>query len=42
MTLEVGRCVGPGKGLINDDEGFLVSTDFKCFRKGVWGLEGAQ
>ena len=30
-----------GGGPTNDDEGFLVSADFKCFRKGMWGQEGA-
>ena len=25
-----------GRGPINDDEGFSVSADFKCFRKAVW------
>ena len=32
--------MGPGKGPINDDEGFFVSADFKFFRKGVWDREG--
>ena len=30
--------VGLGRGPNNDDEGFFVSADFKCFRKWVWGL----
>ena len=25
-----------GRGPNNDDEGFFVSADFKCFRKRVW------
>ena len=29
-----------GKGPNNGDERFLVSADFKCFRKGVWGWGG--
>ena len=31
--------MGLGRGPTNDDEGFFVSVDFKCFRKGVgsWG-----
>ena len=33
--------MGPEKGPTNDDEGFFVSADFKCFRKGVLGREGA-
>ena len=28
--------MGPGRGPINDDEGFFVSDEFKCFRRG-WG-----
>ena len=31
-----------GKGPSNDDEGISVSADFKYFREGVWGWEGAQ
>ena len=27
-------------GPTNYDEGFFVSADFKCFRKGVWGWGG--
>ena len=38
----LGRGCGAGKGPTNDDEGFLVSADFKYFRKGVWGWEGAH
>ena len=30
------RGCGAGTGPTNDNEGFYVSTDFKCFRKGVW------
>ena len=26
--------MGLGRGPNNDDEGFFVSADFKCFRKG--------
>ena len=33
---------GAGRGPNNDDEGFIFSVDFKCFRKVVWGWEGAQ
>ena len=29
--------MGLGKGPIIDAEGFFVSADFNCFRKGVWG-----
>ena len=32
--------MGPGKGPINDDEGFFVSSDFNCLRKMVWAWEG--
>ena len=38
MLHEVG--VGPGRGPTDDDDGFSVSADFKCFRKGVWGWGG--
>ena len=31
-----------GRGPTNDGEGFFVSADFKCFRKGMWGREGAH
>ena len=31
----LGRGVGLGKGPTNDGEGFFVSDDFKCFRKGA-------
>ena len=37
ISTVLGRWCGPGRGPINDDEGFFVSADFKCFRKGVWG-----
>ena len=33
--------MGLEKGPTNDDEGFFVSADFKCFRNGVLGREGA-
>ena len=36
----LGRGCGAGRGPNNDDEGFFVSADFKCFRKGVWGWGG--
>ena len=36
----MGLGKGPVKGPINDDEGFFVPADFKCFRKGVWGWGG--
>ena len=29
-----------GRGPNNDGEGFFVSADFKCFRKGVFGWGG--
>ena len=29
------RGCGAGRGPNNDDEGFFVSADFKCFRKGA-------
>ena len=32
--------VGLWKGPSNDGQGFFVSTDFKCFRKEVWGYGG--
>ena len=32
--------MGLGRGPTNDDEGFFVSADFKCFRKKVWGWGG--
>ena len=28
---------GSGRGPTTDDGGFSVSTDFKCFGKGLWG-----
>ena len=31
-----------GRGPTNDDEEFSVSVVFKCFRKGVWGQNGAH
>ena len=34
--------MGPGQGPINEYEGFFVSADFNCFRKGVWAWEGAH
>ena len=42
ISTVLGRGSGPGRGPSNDDKGFLVSDDFNCFRKGVWGWEGAQ
>ena len=36
----LGRFVGLGRGSNNDDEGFFVCADFKCFRKWVWGWGG--
>ena len=33
----LGRGCGAGRGPTNDDEGFIVSVDFKYFRKGAWG-----
>ena len=30
--------MGLGRGATNDDEGFFVSADFKCFRKGGVGM----
>ena len=33
----LGRACGARRGPTNDGEGFFVSADFKCFRKGVWG-----
>ena len=38
----LGRGCGAGRGTTNDDEGFFVSANFKCFRKGVWGREEAH
>ena len=32
--------MGPGKGPTNDDEGFFVYADFKCFRKGCGAARG--
>ena len=37
-----GCGVGEGRGPTNDGEGFLVSADFKCFRKGCGDEEGAH
>ena len=31
--------VGLRRGPTNDD-GFFISADFKCFKKGVWGWGG--
>ena len=31
----LGMGCGAGRGPANDSEGFFVSTDFKCFRKGA-------
>ena len=31
---------GRARGPTNDDEGFFVSADLKCFRKGSWGWGG--
>ena len=36
----LGRGCGTVRGPTSHDEGFFVSADFKCFRKGVWGLGG--
>ena len=33
----LGRGCGAGRGPNNDDEGFFVSADLKCFRKGMSG-----
>ena len=30
----IGRGCGDGEGATNDGEGFFVSADLKCFRKG--------
>ena len=38
----LGRECGAGRGPTNDDEEFFISSDFKCFRKGVWGRERAH
>ena len=41
MRLRVGGLGWrPGRGPINYDEGFFVSVDFKCFRKGILGRGG--
>ena len=37
ISFVLGRGCGPGRGPNNDDEGFFVSADFNCFRRGVWG-----
>ena len=34
--------LGLGRGPANDDEGFIVSVDFKCLRKGCGAKEGAH
>ena len=36
----LGRSCGAGRGANNNDEGFFVSADLKCFRKGVWARRG--
>ena len=33
--------VGLGRGPTNDDEEFYVSSNFKCFRKEMWGWGGS-
>ena len=38
----LGKGFGAGRGSTNDGEGFSVSTNFKSFRKEVWGREGAH
>ena len=38
----LGRGFGARRGPTNDDEGFFVSADFKCFRKEVLGRERAH
>ena len=38
----LGRGFGIGREPTNDDEGFFVFADFKCFGKGMWGLKGAH
>ena len=38
----IGRGCGARRGATNDDEGFFVSVDFKCFRKEVWDQKGAH
>ena len=35
----LGRGCGTVRGPASHDEGFFVSADFKCFRKGVWCCE---
>ena len=35
VSADFGRGCGAERGPTNDDEGFSVSTDFKCFRKKV-------
>ena len=32
--------MGLTRGPTNDDEGFFVSADLKCFRRDVWGWGG--
>ena len=36
----LGSGSAAGEGATNNDKGFIVSADFKCFRKGVWGWGG--
>ena len=40
----LGKGCGAGEGPTNDDEGFFVSANLKCFRNGVcdrvWSEEG--
>ena len=38
----LARGCGARRGPNNDDEGFLVSAEFKCFSMQVWGQKGAQ
>ena len=42
ISIVLGRSCGARKRPTNHDEGFLVSADFKCFRKRVWGQEEAR
>ena len=37
-----GRGFGAGRRSTNHVEGFSISADFKSFRKGAWGREGAH
>ena len=36
------RGCGTGRRPANDGEGFFVSVDFRCFKKGMWDWEGAH